>query len=177
MDEEGWFSVTPEQIAVRHAVRCGGGVVIDAFTGVGGNAIQFATTCHHVISIDIDPKKVALAFENAKIYGVEDYIEFIGNIVFLSPPWGGPAYRAKESFTLDLLKPKDGYSLFQVAQSIAPNVIMYLPRNVDLLQVEELSWLSTPPLKVEIEENMLHGRLKSITAYFGDIAFSDPLHV
>lgn len=43
MDEEGWFSVTPEQIAVRHAARCGGGVVIDAFAGVGGNAIQFAT--------------------------------------------------------------------------------------------------------------------------------------
>uniref|UniRef100_M1AY23 PRIP-interacting protein n=3 Tax=Solanum TaxID=4107 RepID=M1AY23_SOLTU len=50
---------------------------------------------------------------------------------------------------------------------------MYLPRNVDLLQVEELAWLSSPPLKVEIEENMLHGMLKSITAYFGDIAFSD----
>ncbi|KAF3657273.1 putative 3-hydroxyacyl-[acyl-carrier-protein] dehydratase FabZ-like [Capsicum annuum] len=43
MDEEGWFSVTPEQIAVRHALRCGGGVVIDGFAGVGGNAIQFAT--------------------------------------------------------------------------------------------------------------------------------------
>ncbi|KAM3377582.1 trimethylguanosine synthase [Capsicum galapagoense] len=185
MDEEGWFSVTPEQIAVRHALRCGGGVVIDGFAGVGGNAIQFATMCHHVIAIDIDPRKIALAFENAKIYGVEGHIEFIvgdffqlapslkGNVVFLSPPWGGPEYRSKESFTLDLLKPKNGYSLFQVAQSIAPNVIMYLPRNVELLQVEELSWLSSPPLKVEIEENMLHGRLKSITAYFGDIAFSD----
>ncbi|XP_009775804.1 uncharacterized protein LOC107832327 [Nicotiana tabacum] len=183
MDEEGWFSVTPEQIAVRHAARCGGGVVIDAFAGVGGNAIQFATMCHHVIAIDIDPRKVALAFENAKVYGVEEHIDFIvgdffqlapslkGNVVFLSPPWGGPAYKANETFTLDLLKPKNGYSLFQVAQSITPNVIMYLPRNVDLQQVEGLSWLSSPPMKVEIEENMLHGRLKSITAYFGDIVF------
>ncbi|XP_028078644.1 trimethylguanosine synthase-like [Camellia sinensis] len=42
MDEEGWFSVTPEEIAVRHAERSGGGVVIDCFAGVGGNAIQFA---------------------------------------------------------------------------------------------------------------------------------------
>ncbi|KAL3350229.1 hypothetical protein AABB24_022964 [Solanum stoloniferum] len=185
MDEEGWFSVTPEKIALRHASRCGGGVVIDGFAGVGGNAIQFATMCHHVIAIDIDPTKIALAFENAKIYGVEDHIEFIvgdffqlapslkGNVVFLSPPWGGPAYSTKESFTLDLLKPKNGYSLFQVAQRVAPNIIMYLPHNVDLLQVEELAWLSSPPLKVEIEGNMLHGRLKSITAYFGDIAFSD----
>ena len=43
MDEEGWFSVTPESIAQHHALRmCSGGLIIDAFTGVGGNAIQFA---------------------------------------------------------------------------------------------------------------------------------------
>lgn len=42
MDEEGWFSVTPEQIAKHHASRCGKGTVIDCFACVGGNAIQFA---------------------------------------------------------------------------------------------------------------------------------------
>lgn len=42
MDEEGWFSVTPEEIAIRHAERSGGGCVIDCFSGVGGNTIQFA---------------------------------------------------------------------------------------------------------------------------------------
>lgn len=42
MDEEGWFSVTPEPIAKHHAVRCGHGAIVDFFTGVGGNAIQFA---------------------------------------------------------------------------------------------------------------------------------------
>lgn len=42
MDEEGWFSVTPEEVAIRHAWRCRGRVVIDCFCGVGGNAIQFA---------------------------------------------------------------------------------------------------------------------------------------
>ena len=42
MDEEGWFSVTPESIARHHAVKCGDGIIVDCFTGVGGNAIQFA---------------------------------------------------------------------------------------------------------------------------------------
>lgn len=42
MDEEGWFSVTPECIAKHHAFRCGSGVIVDCFTGVGGNAIRFA---------------------------------------------------------------------------------------------------------------------------------------
>lgn len=45
MDEEGWFSVTSEAIAKHHAVRCGYGIVVDCFTGVGGNTIQFAMRC------------------------------------------------------------------------------------------------------------------------------------
>nr|GMD82928.1 Trimethylguanosine synthase [Ipomoea batatas] len=183
MDEEGWFSVTPEEIAARQADRCfGGAVVIDGFTGVGGNAIQFAAKCNHVIAIDIDPKKIEMARNNARIYGVEEYIDFLigdffqlapflkGDIVFLSPPWGGPTYKLRSTYTLNLLKPKDGYSLFHAAQNITPNIMMYLPRNVDLLQVEQLSWLSSPPLQIQIEENVLHGYVKGITVYFGDIA-------
>ncbi|XP_010268471.1 PREDICTED: trimethylguanosine synthase [Nelumbo nucifera] len=182
MDEEGWFSVTPEEIAVRHAERSGGGVVIDCFSGVGGNAIQFAKMCYHVVSIDIDPKKVGLAYNNAKIYGVEDYVDFVigdffqlssslkGDMVFLSPPWGGPTYNTIKHFTLDLLKPKDGYSIFQAAQKITPNITMFLPRNVDIHQVEELSWLSSPPLNIEIEENYVGGKLKGMTAYFSGSA-------
>ncbi|KAL9267246.1 Trimethylguanosine synthase-like protein [Drosera capensis] len=53
MDGEGWFSVTPERIAEHHASHCGGRVIIDAFAGVGGNAIQFARKNKH-----IDPQKI-----------------------------------------------------------------------------------------------------------------------
>lgn len=42
------------------------------------------------------------------------------------------------------------YNLFQVARTITPNVIFYLPRNVDLVQAEELSWLYCPPLEMEV---------------------------
>ncbi|KAL7593085.1 hypothetical protein Lser_V15G34221 [Lactuca serriola] len=184
MDEEGWFSVTPEEIAVRHAQRSvGGGVVVDCFAGMGGNSIQFASLGYHVIAIDIDPRKVEMASNNAKIYGVDNYIDFIvgdflqlapflkGNVAFLSPPWGGPSYKNTNNFTLDLLKPVNGYTLFQVAQTITPNIIMFLPRNVDVCEVEQLSWLSSPPLNVEIEENYVHGFLKGKTAYFGNVAY------
>ncbi|KAG6514760.1 hypothetical protein ZIOFF_025130 [Zingiber officinale] len=50
MDEEGWYSVTPEAIAAAHAerasayVHCGRSLVLDGFAGVGGNAIQFASS-------------------------------------------------------------------------------------------------------------------------------------
>ncbi|CAB4273035.1 unnamed protein product [Prunus armeniaca] len=184
MDEQGWYSVTPEEIAITHAKRCENATVIDCFAGVGGNAIQFASMCYHVVAIEIDPLKVDMAINNAKIYGVEDYIDFIvgdffqlapslkGDVVFLSPPWGGPSYKWMKKFTLDLLKPKDGYAIFQAAQAITPNIIMFLPRNVDLLQVEELCWLSSPPLQVEIEENYVRSNLKGVTVYFGGTAAS-----
>ncbi|XP_072460714.1 trimethylguanosine synthase isoform X2 [Notamacropus eugenii] len=48
LDKEGWFSVTPEKIAEHIAGRvhlsfnCD--IIVDAFCGVGGNAIQFALT-------------------------------------------------------------------------------------------------------------------------------------
>ena len=57
-------------------------VMIDPFCGVGGSAIQFAQTCNKVIAIDIDPTKIHAARQNAKIYGVENKIEFIiGKII------------------------------------------------------------------------------------------------
>lgn len=113
LDEEGWFSVTPEHIANQIAERCRCEVIIDAFCGVGGNAIAFAKTCERVIAIDNSPVRIALARHNAAIYGVADRIEFIqadfvsfakalarssskqrADVVFLSPPWGGIDYQS-----------------------------------------------------------------------------------
>lgn len=77
---------------------------MDAFCGAGGNTIQLAKVCKKVISIDIDPVKIELAKHNARVYGVLDKIEFVcadffdaaeslkADVVFLSPPWGGPEY-------------------------------------------------------------------------------------
>ncbi|XP_024930719.3 uncharacterized protein LOC107419946 isoform X6 [Ziziphus jujuba] len=181
MDEEGWFSVTPESIARHHAVRCSGGLIVDCFTGVGGNAIQFAQKSKHVIAIDIDPKKIEYAQHNAAIYGVNDQIDFIkgdffvlapklkADTVFLSPPWGGPDYAKVEKYDMKtMLQPHDGYLLFHTAREIASRIVMFLPRNVDLNQLAELSLSVSPPWSLEVEKNFLNGKLKAITAYFDD---------
>jgi len=179
MDEEGWFSVTPEPIAKHHASRVGAGVMIDCFTGVGGNAIQFAAKCKHVIAVDIDPKRVDCAHHNASIYGVNDHIDFIvgdfiniapqlnGETAFMSPPWGGPDYAKVDVYDMKgMLKPCDGYSLFKLGTMIASRVVMFLPRNVDLNQLADISLSVDPPWAVEVEKNFLNGQLKAITAYF-----------
>ncbi|KAG5455558.1 MAG: RNA cap guanine-N2 methyltransferase-domain-containing protein [Olpidium bornovanus] len=105
MDEVGWYSVTPEKVAEHIAERCRCGTVVDAFCGVGGNAIQLAMTCEKVIAIDNDEHRLVCARHNAKVYGVEDRIQFMhadymqvardgglkADVIFLSPPWGGGA--------------------------------------------------------------------------------------
>lgn len=77
LDHESWYSVTPESIAARIAQRCRCSVILDAFCGVGGNAIQFALTCERVIAIEIDPIKLRMAKHNARLYGVEEFITFL----------------------------------------------------------------------------------------------------
>jgi len=182
LDDESWYSVTPEAIAQHIAERCRCGVIIDAFCGVGGNAIQFAQTCNHVIAIDIDPEKIQLAKHNAKIYGVEDRIEFIcgdmlqvvsqmpfgqADVVFLSPPWGGPEYlQQSEVFDIKNQIPIDGYKVFDAALAVTENIAYFLPKNTN---AEQLVSLAGPGGKVEIEQNLLKKRMKAVTAYFGEL--------
>ena len=178
MDKEGWFSVTPERIAEHIAERCCCDLLIDAFCGVGGNAIQFAFTCERVIAIDIDPLKIALARHNATVYGVADRIEFIvgdymklmphlkADVVFLSPPWGGPNYANAEVFDVKTMITLDGVRVFEETKTITNNIAYFMPRNVD---VEQLSSLAGPGGKMEIEQNFVNKKLKTITAYYGEL--------
>ncbi|CAE6452628.1 unnamed protein product [Rhizoctonia solani] len=197
LDEEGWYSVTPEKIALQIAERCRCDTVIDAFCGVGGNAIAFAQSCERVIALDISPTRLAIARHNANIYGVADRIEFIlgdyvslagslaslgrrVDVVFLSPPWGGPSYISTDTtpstdskdaqssvYTLDSLLPISGVDLFTISRKISKNIAMYLPRNTD---VGEIAALAPPGENVEIEEEWMGSKLKALTCYFGGLA-------
>ncbi|XP_053738716.1 trimethylguanosine synthase isoform X2 [Synchiropus splendidus] len=187
LDREGWFSVTPERIAEHIAFRVNSTfgeteLVIDAFCGVGGNAIQFALTGKQVLAIDIDPLRLELAHHNATIYGVADRIEFVqgdflqlaphlrGDVVFLSPPWGGPNYLTAEVFDLGTMMEPNGFQIFQLARKVSENIVFFLPRNADMDQIISLA---CPGGKVEVEQNFLNNKLKTITAYFGSLIKSD----
>ncbi|KAJ7089711.1 Tgs1 protein [Mycena belliarum] len=210
LDEEGWYSITPELIADQIAERCRCDTVLDAFCGVGGNAIAFAKKCERVIALDVSPTRLALARHNAQIYGVADRIEFIladyisfansylslGNntsprkidVVFLSPPWGGPGYLSGDttrpsspdkpepaaeaehpSYSLASIQPVHGAELFQLSRKITRNVAYYLPRNTRLDEIGGL--LSEDETeKVEVEEAWMGQKLKALTCYFGGLA-------
>ncbi|CDJ27833.1 LOW QUALITY PROTEIN: uncharacterized protein EMH_0035260 [Eimeria mitis] len=69
LDEEMWWSVTPEQLAVHTAERCRCDLILDGFAGAGGNTIAFARSCGFVISCEIDPVRIEIAKANAAVYG------------------------------------------------------------------------------------------------------------
>ncbi|KAI9489149.1 RNA cap guanine-N2 methyltransferase-domain-containing protein [Zychaea mexicana] len=184
MDREGWFSVTPERIAQHIAERCRCDTIVDAFTGCGGNAIQFAFTCKRVIAIDIDPIKLHCARQNARIYGVEDRIEFIqgdffklapelkADTVFLSPPWGGPSYQQSSVFDITTMIPGNGAEIYSISSKISPHVAYFVPRNTD---PQQLARLAGPNGVCEIEQNYLRGNLKALTVYYGGLVNQDYL--
>ena len=146
-----------------------------------------------VIALDTSPTRLALARHNAQIYGVADRIEFILSdylsftksylslpssskpqsenshqarkidVVFLSPPWGGPSYLAgfdddisglthsssqmapsppsssgHPTYSLSSILPIHGAQLFGLTRRITRNIAFYLPRNTRLDEVSAL---------------------------------------
>ncbi len=190
MSGDDWFSVTPEAIAIHIALRakrakCN--IVIDPFCGCGGNVVHFSAQSRLVICIDKNPEALRAARANATVYGVADKMEFIlgdamellptmsSDAVFLSPPWGGPAYSNVKKFVLRtmLAPPLDGVKVFEVARKASQNVIYFLPRNLD---TTEVSNLADSGELCEIESHWLNGKLKTKAAYYGCLASgsSDP---
>jgi trimethylguanosine synthase len=142
-----------------------------------------------VIALDTSPTRLALARHNAQIYGVADRIEFILSdylsfaksylslpslskpqsessyqsrkidVVFLSPPWGGPSYLTgsdddisglapsasqvvpiseHSSYSLSSILPIPGAQLFSLTRRITHNIAFYLPRNTRLDEISAL---------------------------------------
>ena len=61
-------------------------MIVDAFAGVGGNAIQFALTCDRVIAVELCAERLETARHNAQVYGVQHKIEFIcGDFLKVAP--------------------------------------------------------------------------------------------
>ena len=124
-----------------------------------------------------------MARRNAQIYGVEDRIEFIvgdslkiipeltsAEVIFLSPPWGGPAYINTDSFNIKDDIPLDGFEIFNKCLEVTENIAYFVPRNTNL---DQLMSLAGKEGYVEVEQNILNRKIKSITAYYGDLITTD----
>lgn len=102
-----------------------------------------------VIAIDKDPKKVEIARHNAELYGIADRIQFIigdyftlaptlkADVVFLSPPWGGPDQMNHDQYKLSDIMPENGgmENVLRVSREITSNIAIHLPKNTNIFDV------------------------------------------
>lgn len=154
-----WFSTTPELIAEQVAQHLWSRfpdpslVVVDAFGGAGGNAIQLAHYYDHVICIDIEPESITCAKQNAWVYGVSEKIQFVvgdclevlsreevvSDIIFGSPPWGGPSYKSHGGlFDLFKMEPLELRTIHAAFSKLTDNLCYFLPKNSNLDQIKQV---------------------------------------
>ncbi|RYP06795.1 hypothetical protein DL765_009353 [Monosporascus sp. GIB2] len=93
MTHDAWYGVTPEPVAIQiandldSAFPLSRSTVVDAFAGVGANAISFALQPHpedaarrrwdRVVAVERDPSTLACAQHNAALHGVADSIVWV----------------------------------------------------------------------------------------------------
>jgi trimethylguanosine synthase len=78
------------------------------------------------------------------VYGVADRIEFVvgdflrlapslqADVVFLSPPWGGPQYLNVDAYDIEtIMQPVGGTQLHKISLGITENIAYYVPRNIN----------------------------------------------
>lgn len=196
LDNESWFSVTPEKTAkyIAHEVFKKMGsrrdlTILDAFCGSGGNTIQFCKYFDNIISCDIDFVKLQCAQNNCQIYKTEQNVRFVMqdffslhktlnvgddrkgtniiDVIFLSPPWGGINYFQTKQADISEF-PLDCFKIFLYCINILKcrNIVYFLPRNTNL---EQILMMAGPGGKCKIEQNFLDHKLVALTAYYGDL--------
>ena len=152
MDQESWYSVTPEEISEYIASiipNSNNSTILDAFCGCGGNTISLSKKFKNVIANDLYQEKINMTKNNTKVYNCPDNIIYSVNdflklnlkgenidYVFLSPPWGGPEYKNETVYSLKKWIIPDIDKIIEKSFKISKNIILYLPRNTDL---EELA--------------------------------------
>ncbi|KAH7085642.1 RNA cap guanine-N2 methyltransferase-domain-containing protein [Paraphoma chrysanthemicola] len=191
MTEDAWFGVTPEPIANKIAAHIAESapkektVIVDAFAGVGGNAIALARSgrWERIFAIEKDPKTMKCAKHNAEVYGVSSKIfwltgdcfdainRFSGNknvVIFASPPWGGTEYGVSNIFDLTKMEPYNLEKLYKSFTKYSDEVVLYLPRNSDLNQIARYAQDGN---KLEVAHYTITGASKALCVYFGDFKF------
>lgn len=153
-----------------------------------------------VIALDTSPTRLALARHNAALHGLSSRIEFVLadfrsfaarilnatlspsassslarkiDVVFLSPPWGGPEYLSGPEYHLVRTQPEPASELFRLARLLTPNVAFYVPRNTVLADITALlpGGAGADGLEqVEVEEEWMGNKLKALTCYYGGLA-------
>lgn len=195
LTEQAWFSICPEEIAKHIASRLsklrqrlGRPLrVLEPFCGAGGNAVSCARMAEveHVYAFDIDPAETRSARQMAELYNVqhkmtiltkdcltlrpEDLPAQIDAVIF-SPPWGGPEYQSSATYDLRAIQRPAAYDeILRHLAAFSRDMAVLMPRNSCLDQFAH-SAERLGCSRIELEQNVLGGKIKTLTVYYGELA-------
>jgi len=184
-DEEGLlltsYQSASEHTAERIKSKLGEVSVLELCSGIGGTTIFLAKKLVHIFAIDINPKRIQAAKQNAKTFNVIDKITFIeGDIldekvlsslkdnkieaVVTDVEWRDDLTKSLKETTPDISKtiPSTPIIFEKINRLITPNIVMHLAANTNKEQLYQLG-------PCEIEELKYNGVVKFINVYFGNL--------
>ena len=182
LDDGSWYSVTHECIAKVIADKLAGYRVMDGFAGAGGNIIQFARNSE-TIAVEIDEERLVMLKANAEIYQVLDNIKFLHgdfleiakneapiDVIFMSPPWGGPDYVKSKKYDIFTMITPDIIKIMETCNEITKNIVLYLPRTAHPAQIAQLfKYMPNIQRKVEIQLFCVGPKVKTMACYMGEM--------
>ncbi|KAI5186092.1 hypothetical protein NEHOM01_1274 [Nematocida homosporus] len=150
LDEESWYSITPQDLADRISMGISDLlgdklVVLDLFAGVGGNSISLLKFGFEVEAVEYDYQKVKYLRHNiSEVCGMDvkaklwhDDVfgrELVGklrskyDVVVASPPWGGVDY--KDMSDLEMINACRLFELEEIYESKADLRVYIIPRQI-----------------------------------------------
>jgi 16S rRNA G966 N2-methylase RsmD len=166
-DSESWRMATPEPVARNLASHFHNQRILDAFAGIGGNAIQFALAGNQVTAVEQAKKWRGYLKHNCEVYGVSASVDTVGedifsyarrqttnafDVLYLDPPF----------HTLDdLLAGKEsGWSLKNL-WFLAPCKVLKVPKDFDVSRLSVFG-------NCTIKKVFLNDTLFYLEAWFGD---------
>jgi len=176
-DQDAYYMSCPEKIAKHLAKQLVNfKIAVELCTAVGITAIQLAKIMDKVYAVDIDKTRIKNAKENAKLYRVEDKIEFIvgdvldsnllknlsAEVAILDPDWSATGTKKSAHVkTLDDTQPNLKKMFRLTKRFISPNIVIRIPNTFTFKTLSGFG-----PCK--IENIIWHDKIKFKLAYFLD---------
>jgi len=169
LNKEGRYSVTrrkeSEEIIDSMYLKVGNletMTITDATACMGGDALNFSLHFENVHAIEINPENFNLLQNNISVFGRKniqmycgdstDIINWVSDVVYADPPWGGPSYRNEKIVELWMGKKRlDVWLEDLMSGPYRPSFIfLKLPFNYNPIKIQFLpNFIEMSELKIQ----------------------------
>jgi len=123
-------------------------IITDACAGNGGDTVVFATNFRHVYAIEKDPNEFRYLSGNisfAKLQNItlinKSFLDtdYVSDIIYFDPPWGGPDYKLIDNIDLYLDEINISKIVFDlVLENDVKLIALKVPHNFNYDEFQEL---------------------------------------